>query len=236
MKKSFCRDIKKCFVCLWEFKESVKQYCCMRTFTHLFVFCCSLQLSQLSCWLLSRLLSHHRAAISHRKLETLTAATLTNREPTMVHHRSSNRAEEQHQEANMDLQLNQPHATLLNSSQEPTMAHPHNSNHHQLLMAFHPVKISAALTANVQTATSKLHQTSTAFLLRPLHSVHQATQADHQQAATPTTVNTKSQQNTNSNMMFKTNKLVSISVTRNSAREALQLANTTCCSLMAASR
>lgn len=123
------------------------------------------------------------------------------------------------------------------NSQARTTAHHHNSqalttDHPRLTMEFHPHKTLITLTASVQTAINKLHQAHMAPQQQATLTRNQTT-TDTITTITTTaataTADTKSQPNTNSNMMFKMNKLVSILDTKNSAKVQSPLENITFC-------
>jgi hypothetical protein len=200
----------------------------------------SLQLSRLSWWLwLSLNLQHHAAPtcrhrqemdleLSHRASMALhlraEVASLLSQEPTMVHQPSS-------QEPTMELQPNSQELTTvpqLNSLAQTMVLQLSNpaptTAHHRLHTEPHKPRTSTTSTANAPTATNKPHPTPTES--------HQLTATATPTTDTHRTVDTqteamKNQPSTNSNTMFKTNKLVSISDTRNNAKDQSPLANTT---------
>lgn len=142
-------------------------------------------------------------------------------------------------------QLNNPARTMAHqlNNPAPTTAHP------QHLTAFLQLKTSTTSTANVPTATNKLHLTNMVPQLK-VHSPPKAhTRNPTTETATATALPTmdtqtadirteamRNQLNTNSNMMFKTNRPPSISDTRNNAKVQLPLANITSCCPMVANR
>jgi hypothetical protein len=115
---------------------------------------------------------------------------------------------------------------LLSNNQAPTMAlQAQATDSHQ-----HQLKTSTTSTTNVETATNKPHQALMVFQqLLILHTLLQDTLHQVQALEVTQTADMKNQPNTNSNMMFKTNKPVWISDTRNNVKEALPLAATMSC-------
>jgi hypothetical protein len=201
----------------------------------------SLQLSRLSWWLSPSLNhQHHEALTCHRKREAsqLHRANtephrrvkeevdlLPSQEPTTAHQPSSQEpTTELHpsnsQEPTTPPQLNSPAPTMVLQPNSPAPTTDHPRPHTES----HKPKTSTTSTASAPTATNKPHPTPTES--HQLTATAAVTTDTHRTADTPT-ADTKNQPNTNSNTMSKTNKLLSISATRNNAKDPSPLANTT---------